>query len=245
MADNRNDLLLLFQKPTEPLFTPKDDGKTSIDIPSEFYTDRYRPIGDTLSTRFGDEATNKVVLKPLKTYPDLSFASTLSKNGGFSLFNQTHKDMAGKLIQILIDTPLADLISVAGYIRDRVNAYLFQYAFSVAMQHRKDTSDMQLPSIVTMFPDNFVDPSAFSKAREEGAIVAAENRQHINIPMEFTSNEKEIEQKLAYFREGMKLGDVLCVFVVGIFFIFLQTSELTCTIGIGILYILEKDQRAS
>lgn len=54
-----------------------------------------------------------------------------------------------------------------------------------------------------MFPDNFVDPSAFPKAREEGTLVSEENRQHINIPMEFTSNEKEIEQKLAYFREGM------------------------------------------
>lgn len=203
MADKKN-LLLLFQKPTEPLFTRKDDGKTAFDVPEAFYTDRYRPLGDELSTRFGEDATNKVVLKPLTSFPDLAFASTLSKDGGFSLFNQTHKDMAGKLMQIFIDQPdPATLLSVAAYVKDRVNAYLFQYSLSVAIQNRKDTNDITLPSIVTMFPDNFVDPSAFPKAREEGTLVAEENRQHINIPMEFTSNEKEIEQKLAYFREGM------------------------------------------
>lgn len=204
MANEKNNLLLLFQKPTEPLFTRKDDGKTAFDVPEEFYTDRYRPLGDQLSTRFGEDAVNKVVLKPLASLPDLSFASALSKDGGFSLFNQTHKDMAGKLMKIFIDQPdAATLMSVAAYAKDRVNSYLFQYALSVAVQHRTDTKDLTLPSIITMFPDNFVDPSAFPKAREEAALVAEENRQHINIPMEFTSNEKEIEQKLAYFREGM------------------------------------------
>lgn len=200
---DKQNLLLLFQKPTEPLFTRKDDGKTAIEVPEAFYTDRYRGLGDELSTRFGEDATNKVVLQPLTSFPDLSFASSLSKDGGFSLFNQTHKDMAGKLIQIFIDqTDPQKLMSVAAYTKDRVNAYLFQYSLSVAVQNRKDTNDITLPSIVTMFPDNFVDPSAFPKAREEGTLVAEENRTHINIPMEFTSNEKEIEQKLAYFREG-------------------------------------------
>lgn len=209
MADEKKNLLLLFQKPTEPLFTRKDDGKTAFDVPEEFYTDRYRPLGDELSTRFGEDATNKVVLKPLTTFPDLSFASVLSKDGGFSLFNQVHKEMAGKLMKIFIDQPdAATLLSVAAYAKDRVNAYMFQYALSVAVQHRADTKDMTLPSIVTMFPDNFVDPSAFPKAREEATLVPEENRQHINIPMEFTSNDKEIEQKLAYFREGMKVANV-------------------------------------
>lgn len=203
MADADN-LLLLFQKPTEPLFTPKDDGKTQIDVPEAYYTDRYRPLGDEMQTRFGEEATNKVVLKPLTTFPDLEFASKLTKEGGFSLFNQSHKEMAGKLMQIFLDQPdAATLFSVAAYIKDRVNSYLFQYALSVAVQSRKDTNTITLPSIVNTFPDKFVDPSAFPKAREEATLVSEENRQHINIPMEFTSSEKEIEQMLAYFREGM------------------------------------------
>lgn len=201
----KNNLLLLFQKPNEPLFAGKDDGKTIIEVPDEYFTDRYRTLGDELFTRFGENATNKVVLKSLKSYPDVSFASVLSKDGAFSLFNQIHKEIAGKLIQIFIDQPDPEtFFTVAAYVKDRVNHYLYQYCLSVAVQHRKDTKDVVIPSIVTMFPDNFVDPSAFPKAREEAALLREESRQHINIPMEFTSTDKEVEQKLAYFREGKK-----------------------------------------
>lgn len=37
--DNKN-LLKLFQRPLEPSFFPKDDGKTVFDIPSDYYTQR-------------------------------------------------------------------------------------------------------------------------------------------------------------------------------------------------------------
>lgn len=204
MADDKNNLLLLFQNPREPLFTPRDGGRTSFDVPENFFTDRYRPLGSTLSTRFGENVTNKVTLSPLTTIPNLDFASNLSRTGGFSLFNQTHKGMAGELIQLFMSQPdAASLLSVAAYVKDRVNLYMFQYALSVAVQHRTDTKDMTLPSIVNMFPDQFIDPSAFPQAREEAAVVTQESRQFIKIPMEFTSSDKEIEQRLAYFREGM------------------------------------------
>lgn len=210
MADDKNrdktNLLLLFQKPLEPIFTAKDDGMTSFHIPQEYLTERYRPIGMELASRI--QTDNTVDLKPLTTYPDLAFTSALSLNSGFSLFNQAHKEMAGKLMQIFLDQPDAStLLSVAAYIKDRVNVYMFQYALTVALQHRSDTKDMDLPSVVNLFPDQFVDPTAFPRAREESALVSQESRQHINIPMEFTSNEKEVEQRMAYFREGnFKLG---------------------------------------
>lgn len=203
MADNKNNLLLLFQKPREPLFTPRNGGQSGFDIPENFFTDRYRPIGSDLTTRFGENVTNKITLKPITTPPNLDFTSNLSRTGGFSLFNQQHKQMAGQLTKIFMDQPdEATLLSVAAYIKDRVNVYLFQYALSVAVQHRTDTKDITLPSIVNMFPDQFIDPSAFPKAREEGTLVSQGDRQFIRIPMEFTSSDKEIEQRLAYFREG-------------------------------------------
>lgn len=203
MADNKNNLLLLFQKPREPLFVPRNGGQTGFDIPAHFFTDRYRPIGTDLSTRFGGNVTNKVALSPLTTIPNLEFASNLSLSGAFSLFNQTHKGMAGQLTKIFMDERDAtSLLSCAAYIKDRVNIYLFQYALSVAIQHRNDTKDLMLPSIVNMFPDQFVDPSAFPKAREEASVVTQGDRQFIRIPMEFTSSDREIEQRLAYFREG-------------------------------------------
>lgn len=203
MADDKNNLLLLFQKPREPLFSPRDGGSTGFDMPENFFTDRYRPIGSDLATRFGQGVTRKVALRPLATLPNLDFALNLNLTGGFSLFNQTHKTMAGQLTKIFMDQPdAASLLSCAAYIKDRVNLYMFQYALSVAVQHRTDTKDLTLPSIVNMFPDQFVDPSTFPKAREEAALVTQENRQFIKIPMEFTSSDREIEQRLAYFREG-------------------------------------------
>lgn len=203
MADNNN-LLLLFQKPREPLFTPRNGGRTGFDVPESFFTDRYRPIGTTLSTRFGANVTNKVALRPLAALPNLEFTSNLNRSGGFSLFNQNHKGMAGQLTKMFMDQPdAASLLSFAAYIKDRVNVYLFQYALSVAVQHRDDTKDITLPSVVNMFPDQFVDPSAFPQAREEGSIVGQGDRQFIRIPLEFTSSERDIEQRMAYFREGI------------------------------------------
>lgn len=204
MADDKNNLLLLFQKPREPLFTPRNGGLTGFDVPENFFTDRYRPIGTTLSTRFGQNVTNKVTLRPLATTPNIDFASTLNRTGGFSLFNQVHKGMAGQLTKMFMDQPdAATLLSVAAYIKDRVNVNLFQYALSVAVQHRDDTKNITLPSIVNMFPDQFIDSAVFPQAREEGSVVAQGDRQFIRIPLEFTSNERDIEQRLAYFREGI------------------------------------------
>lgn len=60
MAQDKNNLLLLFQKPLEPVFTKKDGGKSAFDLPADFYTDRYKTVGPELQTRFGEEVENKV-----------------------------------------------------------------------------------------------------------------------------------------------------------------------------------------
>lgn len=206
MSDDKSNLLLLFQKPLEPVFTLKDNGKTAIDLPQDYYTDRYKPIGAELQTRFGDDVEKRVSLVPV-TLPDLSFADSLKRTAGFSLFNQKHKEIAARLTKIFMDQPdTATLFSTAAYVKDRVNIYLYQYALSVAMQHRPDTKDVDLPSIVQTFPDQFIDPSAFPKAREELSLVSQENRMNIDIPLNFTANDKEVEQRMAYFREGIVIN---------------------------------------
>lgn len=207
MANDRSNLLLLFQKIREPLFTPRNGGQTAFDVPEAFFTDRYRPIGSDLTTRFGENVTSKVTLRPLTTVPNLDFAANINRTGGFSLFSQSHKTSAGELTKLFMDQPdAASLLSTAAYIKDRVNITMFQYALSVAIQHRADTRDITLPSIVNLFPDQFIDPSAFPAAREEGSIVSQGDRQFIRIPMEFTSSDREIEQRMAYFREGSMMS---------------------------------------
>lgn len=202
MADDKKSLLLLFQRPNEPLFTKKDNGTAIFDVPDEFLTDRYKPIGIELSSRFGENVDNRILLQPINL-PDISFATDIPIKASFSLFNAHNKEVAGRLITLLLDIPdTATLLSTAAYIKDRVNPYLFQYALSVAMQHRPDTKDVTLPTIVQMFPDQFVDPSVFPKSREEAAL-SQQNRMVIDIPRNYTASEKEIEQRMAYFREDI------------------------------------------
>lgn len=64
-----------------------------------------------------------------------------------------------------------DLLSIAVYTRDRVNPYLFNYALSVALLHRPDTKDIDLPSFILSFPDKYIDSKIFARAREEATIV--------------------------------------------------------------------------
>lgn len=171
-----NNLLALLQRPLEPTFMPKDDGKTSIAIPDEFYTDRYRPLGAELQTRFSSDVEKQIPVRSLAP-PDLSFADGIERRGPFSLFVPKHRDAAAALIKLFMDQPdVSSLMSVAAYSRDRLNPVLYQYALSVAVQHRPDTKNVNIPSIVSLFPDQFVDSSVFPKLREEGRAVQQANR---------------------------------------------------------------------
>lgn len=81
--------------------------------------------------------------------------------------------------------------------------FVSQYALATAVQHRNDTQDITLPSIVQQFPDQFVDSSVFPRAREEGSLVPSEDRIPMEIQMNFTASDREQEQRLAYFREDI------------------------------------------
>ncbi|KXJ82708.1 hypothetical protein RP20_CCG011780 [Aedes albopictus] len=202
MTDASN-LLALLQRPLEPTFLPKDDGKTVIDVPDDFLTDRYRPIGAELQSRFSSDAEQRIPIRSTAP-PDLTFADGIDRRGAFSLFIPKHRDAAAALITLFVSQPdVQSLMSVATYSRDRLNPVLFQYALAVAIQHRPDTKDVNIPSIVSLFPDQFVDPSVFPKLREEGSVVQRANRMVIDIPPNYTASDREEEQRLAYFREDI------------------------------------------
>lgn len=69
-----------------------------------------------------------------------------------------------------------DFLSLAVYVRDRVNPTLFHYALSVAILHRKDTKDLEVPSLSENFPDKFMAKQVFAKAREVANVVTTGNR---------------------------------------------------------------------
>lgn len=69
-----------------------------------------------------------------------------------------------------------ELQSAALYTRERVNPYLFNYALSVALLHRPDTQNLDLPTLIQSFPEKFVDSQIYAKTREESYIVPQDQR---------------------------------------------------------------------
>ncbi|EDS44937.1 phenoloxidase subunit A3 [Culex quinquefasciatus] len=203
MVSNQTRFSGFFQHPHEPLFLPKNNGALFYDVPDSYYTDRYRGIGPNLANRFGENAGTRIPIMDIGT-PDISFAMAVRRREGFSLFNRTHRAIAGQLIERFMSQPDVDtLASFAAFSRDRLNAPLFQYALGVALLHRRDTRDVAVPSFLQLFPDRFVDPAVFPRLREEGMVVEQGNRMAIDIPMNFTALDREPEQRLAYFREDI------------------------------------------
>jgi len=69
-----------------------------------------------------------------------------------------------------------DLVSMCAACRERVNPYLFNYALSVAILHRPDTRNLQVPPLFEAFPDKFVDGAIFNRARQESEIFLSGSR---------------------------------------------------------------------
>ncbi|XP_055709259.1 phenoloxidase 2 [Phlebotomus papatasi] len=205
MTDKRN-LLLLYDRPQEPVFVEKGEQKTVFDVPDNFLPDRYRAIGNELQNRFGEAAENRIPVKNI-SLPDLRIPMSLGRHEQFSLFIPAHRHIAGRLIDIFMGMRNTDdLLSVAVYARDRLNPYLFNYALSVALLHRPDTKDLPIPNFVETFPDKFVDSKVFASVREEAAIVPVGSRRPIVIPRDYTASDLEEEHRLWYYREDIGIN---------------------------------------
>ncbi|CAD6996671.1 unnamed protein product [Ceratitis capitata] len=204
MAD-KNNLLLLFDRPTEPVFMEK--GKAAVfDVPDKFLTERYRPIGTEVQSRFGEKAERRIPVRDI-AIPDLRVPMSLARDAQFSLFIPSHRRIAGRLIDIFMGLrSVEDLQSVAVFARDRVNPYLFNYALSVALLHRPDTKGLDLPSFAQNFPDKFVDSRVFRQVREEATVVPEGSRMPITIPRDYTASDLEPEHRLWYFREDLGIN---------------------------------------
>ncbi|XP_050510953.1 phenoloxidase 1-like [Diabrotica virgifera virgifera] len=204
MSDTNNHILALFDRPRELCIMPKGPNNISFDVPLEYLPEKYKYIGGQISSRFGDEATGGKVPVNTISIPPLGEILDLKRNENFSLWIPKHRKIAGQLINIYLGMRnVDDLLSVAVYTRDKVNPYLFNYCLSVALYHRADTKDIDLPSFIRTFPDKFVDSRLFGQAREEATIVPVGARRPIEIVKDFTATDLEPEHRLAYFREDL------------------------------------------
>ncbi|XP_059616951.1 phenoloxidase 2-like [Phlebotomus argentipes] len=204
---NTKNLALLFQRPLEPIFGVKNDKSENVrvEVPSNFYTDKYKNVSTEIQSRFGTDNV-KIIPVTLEDLPNLDFAADLPRYSSkpFCLFCRKHTEISGRLIEIFFNAKDVDsLFSCAAYAHDRVNPQLYQYALSVAMQHRADTQNIPIPSVAETFPNQFLDPAILPTAREECSFVPDGVRRPIVIPPSYTASEREEEQRLAYFREDI------------------------------------------
>jgi tyrosinase len=246
---DKTNLLLLFERPQEPVFMEKGKFHNVFDVPDSYLTDRYRPIGGEVQTRFGDEAGPKISVRQI-SIPDMRIPLSLGRNEPFSLWIPRHRKIAGRLVDIFMGEfsrffcflvkkialfpgmrSVEDLLSCAVYARDRLNPLLFNYAMSVAMIHRPDTKDLNLPSFVESFPDKFVDSKVLSQIREEATIVPQGSRNPIIIPKDYTASNLEEEHKYKTYSFNMFILSSFLVLGSGTS---ARISASTSTIGIGI-----------
>lgn len=202
MSD-KNNLLLFFDRPTEPCFMQKGDGKSVFQLPSDYYPDKYKGVSDRLTDRFGTSAGRMIPLRNI-ALPDLSLPKQLPYNGQFSLFVPKHREMSRKLVDVFMNMrDVDDLQSICAYCQLHINPYMFNYCLSVAILHRPDTKGLNIPTFAETFPDKFMDPKVFRRARETSTVVPSGSRMPITIPQNYTAGDAEPEQRVAYFREDI------------------------------------------
>ncbi|XP_049822106.1 phenoloxidase 1-like [Aethina tumida] len=206
MDEDKKHLLLLFDRPKEPVFMAKGRKNTVFKVDKDYLADEYKPIAPQVVNRFGGDAGEKVNV-PRISIPPLDDILDLGREENFSLFIPKHRAIAGKLINIYLGMRnVQDLLSIAVYTRDRVNPYLFNYALSVALLHRPDTKDIDLPSFILSFPDKYIDSKIFARAREEATIVPEGSKIPIEIPVDYTASNLEEEHRVAYWREDIGIN---------------------------------------
>lgn len=103
MAANKRNLLLLFERPMEPVFMKKGKNNATFNVPSDLLSDRYKGKPELLE-RFSEEA-GEVIPVPSKvsiSEADWKVPMSLDRDEPFSLFIPHHSDIADHLIDIFM-----------------------------------------------------------------------------------------------------------------------------------------------
>ncbi|CAG9559300.1 unnamed protein product [Danaus chrysippus] len=202
-------LKLLFDRPNEPMVSPKGDNEVVFQLTEQHLDDKYKSNGIEINNRFGKDKP-LIPLKELKRLPQFPKAKRLPSDADFSILLPAHQEMADEVIDALLAVPenqLPEFLSTCVYARVNLNPQLFNYCYSVALLHRKDTKNVPLQNFAETFPSKFVDSKFFSQARESAALAKqGAPRVPIIIPRDFTANDLDIEHRLAYWREDIGIN---------------------------------------
>lgn len=109
---NKENLLLLFERPQEPVFVEKGSQNKVFDVPSSFLTDRFRDIGTEVQNKFSDQAGEKIPVRDDIPIPDLKSSITLGRHEPFSLFIPRHRRIAAELIDIFMSIIFFEFLTI-------------------------------------------------------------------------------------------------------------------------------------
>lgn len=101
MAANKHNLLLLFDRPTEPVFLPKGKNNAKFDVPSNLLSDRYSGSPD-IQERFGEEANERIPVSSNISIPNLKVPMSLGRDEQFTLLIPRHRRIAAHLVNIFL-----------------------------------------------------------------------------------------------------------------------------------------------
>lgn len=101
MAKKEN-LLLLFERPQEPVFVEKGPKSAVFDVPSKFLPDRFKSIGTEIQSTFSERAQEIIPVRDDISIPDLKIPFSLGRHEPFSLFIPRHRRLAATLIDIFM-----------------------------------------------------------------------------------------------------------------------------------------------
>ncbi|KAK7874024.1 hypothetical protein R5R35_013428 [Gryllus longicercus] len=219
----KESILLLFERPYEPIYFPKGPNGIVLRPPPELLSNREREVVDSLPSRFGPPTTTVAVaglpaepstpvslVPPAPGEPPLPDAilnaRELPRLANFSVFVPWHRRLAGGLIELFMAAgDEEELRSLAVAVHGLCNPQLFVYALSVALLHRPDMRDLALPSFVSTMPGRFLASDAIRRAYLEANLTDTQ-REVVLIPRNWTANDEEPEHRLAYWREDVGIN---------------------------------------
>lgn len=98
---NKQNLLLLLDRPLEPVFMEKGPNKVKFDVPSNLLSERYRGIPE-VQERFGENAVDRIAVRSNISIPNLKVPMSLDRKEQFSLLIPRHRRIAGHLINVFM-----------------------------------------------------------------------------------------------------------------------------------------------
>lgn len=98
---NKKNLLLLFDRPLEPVFMEKGPNKAKFDVPSNLLSERYKGSPE-IQERFGENAGERIAVRSNISIPNLKVPMSLDRKDQFSLFIPRHRRIAAHLINIFM-----------------------------------------------------------------------------------------------------------------------------------------------